>query len=210
MKVLVLGAGGKTGGAVVVEAVAAGHQVTAFVHHAGGFEPPEGVRVAEGDATDADDVAAALSGQEAVIDTIGGKTPYKSNTTLERDVATAIIAAMQHHHEARRLLVTSSVGVGDSVAHATAFLRLLLRTFLRGSTADKAAMEELVEASGLDWTITRPAILTDDPATGNVRILDPATADKARKISRTDLAAWLVVELERREHVHRAVSLATS
>jgi putative NADH-flavin reductase len=203
VRVLVLGAGGKTGGAVVQQAQTAGHQVTAFVHHAGDYDGPAGVNVAEGDATDADAVAAA------VIDTIGGKTPYKSNTTLEADVARAVIAAMTRSG-VRRLLVTSSIGVGDSLANGTLGLRVLLKTFLRGSTADKAAMERAVTASGLDWTIARPAVLTDKPATGTIRTFDPSTGEKARRISRVDLAAWLVAQLDDSDNVRRAVTVATS
>lgn len=209
MKVLVLGAGGRTGRAVVEQAVGAGHQVTAFVHHAGDYGGPAGVTVAEGDATDADSVAAAVAGHDAVIDTVGGTTPYKSRITLERDVAKAVVAAMQRY-AVRRLLVTSSLGVGDSVSHATVVLRILLKTFLRGATADKAVMERAVEASALDWTIARPAILNDDAGTGDVRVFNSATDGKAHKITRADLAAWLVAQLESTEHVHRAVTVATS
>jgi putative NADH-flavin reductase len=167
------------------------------------------VTVKEGDATDAATVAAAVAGQDAVIDTIGGKTPYRSNVTLEGDTAKAVIAAMRRH-AVRRLLVTSSVGAGESVANATAVLRILLRTFLRGSTKDKAAMERDVQASGLDWTIARPPVLNDDPATGAVRVFDPATGEKAHKIARADLAAWLVAQLDDSAYVHRAVTVATS
>ena len=209
MKVLVLGAGGRTGGAVVQQAVAAGHQVTALVRHARDYSGPAGVTVREGDATDADAVTAAVADQDAVIDTIGGKTPYKSTITLEEDVASAVVVAMQRH-AVRRLLVTSSLGVGDSVSNGTVVLRLLLKTFLRGSTKDKAAMERDVEASGLDWTIVRPAVLSDDPATGRVRTFDPATGEKAHKIARADLAAWLVAHLDDSAHIRRTVTVATS
>lgn len=209
MKVLVLGAGGKTGGATVQLAAAAGHQVTAFVRRAGDYRAPAGVTVTEGDATDVDAVAAAVAGQDAVIDTIGGKTPYKSNITLEDDVAKAVVAAMQRH-AVRRLLVTSSLGVGDSTANSTGFLRILLKTFLRGSSADKAAMERDVTASGLDWTIARPAVLTDGPARGDVRVFDPTTGEKAHKIARADLAGWLVAHLDDRAYVHHTVIVATS
>jgi putative NADH-flavin reductase len=209
MKVLIIGAGGKTGSAVVQQAVAAGHQVTAFVHHAGSYQGPVGVTVKAGDATDATAIVGAVAGQDAVIDTIGGKTPYKSNITLERDAANAVIAAMQRH-AVRRLLVTSSVGVGDSMANTTALVRILQKTFLRGASVDKAAMERDVEASGLDWTIARPAILNDNLATGQVRVFDPATGAKAHKIARSDLAAWLVAQLGSSDYVHRAVTVATS
>ncbi len=117
---------------------------------------------AEGDATDAEAVAAAVAGQDAV----------QVDTRLEVDVARAVIAALTRSG-VRRLLVTSGVGVGDSLANGTLGLRVLLETFLRGSTADEAAMERAVTASGLDWTIARPAILTDEPAKGSVRTSDP-------------------------------------
>lgn len=209
MKVLVLGAGGRTGAAVVQQAIAAGHEVTALVRQAGTYHGPAGVRVEEGDATDTAAVAAAVAGQDAVIDTIGGKTPYKSGITLETDVAKAVIAAMQRHG-VRRLLVTSAVGAGDSVPNAGAVLRILLKTFLRGSTADKAAMERHVEASGLDWTIARPPVLNDKPATGDVQVFDPSAGEKANKIARDDLAAWLVAQLDSTAYLRRAVTVATS
>lgn len=205
MKVLVIGAAGKTGRAVVEQAVAAGHQVTAFVHQADEYEVSD-VRVIEGDATDSVAMDAAVSGQEAVLDTIGGKTPYKA-TTLESSAANTIIAAMQRNG-VRRLVVTSMLGEGDSEANATMYERLLVSTLLRGADKDKAAMESAVEASGLDWVILRPAILTDDPAKGNVRVFDAETGEKAQKITRADLAAFMLSQLSSNEYLHQAVTIA--
>lgn len=51
MKILIIGAGGKTGRAVVEQAAAAGHEVTAFVHKADEYDAAN-VRVIEGDAAD--------------------------------------------------------------------------------------------------------------------------------------------------------------
>jgi putative NADH-flavin reductase len=92
MKVLVVGAAGKTGRAVVERAVKEGHEVTAFVHSAAGYDVP-GVEVRAGDATDKAAMEAAILGQDAVIDTVGGKTPYR-HTALEASVAATIVAAM--------------------------------------------------------------------------------------------------------------------
>jgi len=208
MKVLVIGAAGKTGQAVVEQALAAGHQVTAFVRQAATYPPPAGVRVVEGDAADRRAMEAAVLGQDAVLDTIGGKTPYKT-TTLESSVAHAIIAAMRRHG-VRRLVVTSMLGVGDSRANSSFLVRLLVATFLRGANQDKTAMEEAVQASGLDWVILRPAILTDDPAQGNVRVFPAATGETAHKIARADLAAFMLAQLATDEHLQQAVTIATS
>ncbi|MEH2332428.1 NAD(P)-dependent oxidoreductase [Nostoc sp.] len=207
MKVLVIGAAGKTGRAVVEQAVSASHQVTAFVHKADEYEVSD-VRVIEGDATDSVAMDAAVLGQDAVLDTIGGKTPYKA-TTLESSAANTIIASMQRNG-VRRLVVTSMIGEGDSEANTPFYERLLVATFLRGADKDKAAMESAVESSGLDWVILRPALLNDDPAKGNVRVFDAETGEKAHKITRADLADFMLAQLDTNEYLHQAVTIANS
>lgn len=71
-------------------------------------------------------------------------------------------------------------------------------------------MEAAVEASGLDWVIVRPAILSDDPATGDLRTYSADTDEKAHKITRGDLAAFLVDQLSSDEHLRQAVTIANS
>lgn len=205
MKVLVVGAAGKTGRAVVEQAVKAGHEVTALVHSDNGYNVA-GVAVRVGDATDAETVYAAVTGQDAVIDTVAGKTPYK-RTKLETSVATAIVAAMQRH-DVRRLVVTSMIGEGDSAANTPLYVKILLATFLRGAAPDKAGMESAVRGSDLDWVITRPPILTDKPATGDVRVVSTDSREKAHSITRADLAAFLVAALNSDEHLRKAVTIA--
>ena len=120
-----------------------------------------GIEVAVGEADNAEAVRAAIAGQDAVIDTIGGKTPYK-DTELERNAAKNIIDAMRAKGVSR-LVVVSMMGVG--VSHDQApfwYEHLLMPTFLRGSTKDKTAMEGEVQASGLEFVIARPPILTED------------------------------------------------
>ncbi len=205
MKVLVVGAAGQTGQAVVERAVKEGHEVTAFVHRAGGYDVP-GVEVRAGDATDMAAMEAAVTGQDAVIDTVGGKTPYR-HTVLEASAAETIVAAMQRHG-VRRLAVTSMLGEGDSAANTPFYVKIALATFLRGATPDKAKMESAVTGSKLDWVITRPAILTQKAATGDVRIFSAGTRNKAHSITRSDLAAFLVSQLTSDDHLRQAVTIA--
>ena len=207
MNVLIIGAAGKTGTLVVERSVAAGHAVTAFVHDAATYEAPAGVRVVAGDATDRSALDAAMAGQHAVIDTIGGKTPYR-DTTLEQSVAGAVVAAMKARG-ARRLVVVSSIGVGDSAEQATWFVEhVMVPTYLRGSTKDKAAMERVVRESGLAFVIVRPAVLTDHPATGSVKVF---TGDEtAHKVTRADVAQFCVEQLTSDAHVGRAVTIANA
>lgn len=207
MKVLVFGANGKTGRTVVERAAAAGHEVTAFVRSSEQSEAPN-VKLAHGDATSRADVDAAMQGQEAVIDTISGKTPYK-DTDLESSAAATIIASMRANG-VRRLIATSMLGVGDSKENAPFYARLLVSTFLRGADKDKAAMEAEVAASGLDWTILRPAILTDDEATGDIQVVPKGTDEKAHKITRADVAEFMVQQLSDTNYLYQSVVIANS
>jgi uncharacterized protein YbjT (DUF2867 family) len=201
MNVLIIGAAGKTGAIVVERAVAAGHVVTAFVRDAATYRAPANVRVVAGDATDQASVDKAMAGQDAVIDTIGGKTPYRK-TTLERSVAGAVVASMKANGVRRVIVISSADQVGWFVEH------VIVPTWLRGSTEDKAATEAVVRASGIAFVIVRPAMLTDNAATGNVKIFQGH--DTAHKITRADVAQFCVDQLTSDEHVGGAVTIANS
>jgi NAD(P)H-binding len=50
------------------------------------------------------------------------------------------------------------------------------------------AMEEIVRASGLDWTIVRPPSLTDKPFTGHYRTRRDLNLRRNFAVSRADVA----------------------
>ena len=206
MNVLVIGAAGKTGEQVVKRALAQGHRVTALVHDADVYNPPSPhVKVVGGDATDAALVAGAMAGQAGVIDSVGGSTPFL-NTDLERNVAKTVVAAMKQHG-VRRLVVVSVLGAGDSREQAGWFYEhLFIPTFLRGAVKDKNAMEQTVETSGVDFVIARPPVLSDDAATGKIRVV--GKGETADRITRADLATFLVDQLTDDAHLGQAVVVA--
>ena len=207
MKILVVGAAGKSGEALVEQALAEGHQVTAFVDDASEYKQ-NGVRVVEGDVLDSAKVDEAVAGQDAVLDALGGHTPYKQ-TTLETNAARNVIAAMQNHG-VRKLIVISVLGEGDSKAHTTfLYEHVLMPTFLRGAVKDKAGMESAVEATDLDWILVRPPFLTDGELTGKVRVFSPENQEKAHKISRKDLAAFMLKQLSNSIYFRQAITVAT-
>jgi len=206
MKVLVFGANGKTGRLVVDRAITMGHQVIVLVRHSG-LSFPASVRVIVGDALKVIDVRLAMDSQEAVIECIGGNAPWMAQT-LERDIMQNIVAAMEESG-ARLLLVISAMGVAGSKRNSSWWYRLLvLPTFLRGVIADKTAMEQIVRESGIDWTIARPPILTDGAATAKVQVL--GKRETGHVITRTDLAIWLVEQLESKTYMKQAVTVVNS
>ena len=205
MKLLVLGAAGKTGRAVVDQAIERGHDVTAFVHTADEYHRTD-VRVVVGDARDQHSVLTAVHGQNAVIDALGGHLPFLE-TTLETDTAHNVITAMTEAG-VHRLLVISTLGEGTSTANINDFYKhFIMPTLLRGVMKDKASMEATVEHSQLDWTIVRPAGLRDGDPKG-IHIVSPETAEKVRFITRADVATFLLDQLTGTDFLHQAVGIA--
>lgn len=208
MKVLVIGAAGKTGRLVIDRALAAGYSVKALVHDTAPLaEAPlsDGVQLIQGDVHDLGTVRGALTGCDAVIDTLGGKTPFLK-TDLESSAARTILQAMQETG-VKRLVVISALGAGDSGGQAPfLYEHLLLPVFLRGAIPDKNTMEAEVMASQVDWVLVRPPVLSDYPATGAIHIVD--RGDVAHSITRGDLARFLVDQLSSDAYVGKAVVVA--
>jgi putative NADH-flavin reductase len=85
MKLFVIGATGGTGREVVEQALARGHQVTAFVRSAEGIKlKNERLTVIKGNATYEDQLANAMPNHDAVVSTLGPREVFKPTSMLSR------------------------------------------------------------------------------------------------------------------------------
>lgn len=186
MKITVIGGSTGTGALLASRAHADGHEVTALSRRG---TAPEGVRATTGDALDPEVVAAVVAEADAVVVSVGGT---KGATRHRAAVTRSVIAAMQAAGT-RRLVVQSSLGVGDSGSQLPGPIGWLTKVLLRRPLADHGEQETAVIGSGLDWTLVRPTGLTNGPATGTWRALTPTDEGALRgTISRSDLAALLL------------------
>lgn len=209
MNVLIIGASGKTGSLLVRESLAHGHQVTAFVRHPEKIEAAPNLRVAQGDITDSASLNAAMQGQDAVLSSLGAAHAY-DDTSINTDAAHNIVQAMDKAG-VKRFIAVSVLGAGDSKGHG-GFLydEILARTFLKNAIRDKNGLERETKSSDLDWTLVRPPMLGEGEATGHIQTLAEGEAGVAHKITRADLAAFMVQELENARWVRQAVVVANS
>ncbi|MGI5127778.1 NAD(P)-dependent oxidoreductase [Pseudonocardia sp. CA-107938] len=202
VKVVVFGAGGRTGRLVVEEAVGAGHEVVAAAR--GPLDVP-GVRTVRVDVRDADAVTAALAGQDVVVSAVG--PARRTADGLYSAAAGTIVAGMAAAGVDRLVAVTSS-GVRVDDPHHPWWYRLLARTAMREAYGDMRRMEEIVRASGVDYTFVRPARLVDEPGTGTVRVVDGANPPGGLRVTRADLARFVVEELTARQWSRAAPTMA--
>jgi putative NADH-flavin reductase len=204
MRITVVGGNKGTGAQVVRIAVEAGHEVTCLSRSGGVL--PDGVRSLVGDALDADVARNAVAGADAVVVTVGGA----AGTDRNRAAVTSRVIAAMRDAGVRRLIVHSSLGVGDSMDLIAGPARLFVRAVLGRALADHAEQEAAVAASGLDWTVVRPGGLTDGPATG--AYLGQETAERRpmkSRIARADVAAYIVSVLDDPSSFGRATALGT-
>jgi uncharacterized protein YbjT (DUF2867 family) len=81
-------------------------------------------------------------------------------------------------------------------------------TLLRHPMADQRAQERFLAASDLDYTVVRAPRLTDGPATGTYRVLPDALPSSSRRISRADVADFMLQQLTDPRFHRRGVYLA--
>ncbi len=207
-RVLVLGATGGTGRHVVEQALASGLEVTVLVRTPESLGPAaRAARVIKGDVlADASALASAVSNQDVVISTLGLGKSLKSNGFISR-AAPAIVAAAQSGG-VKRLLFTSALGVGVTRRDAPLVPRLIFATLLRDIYADKEAGETAIVRSALDWTIVYPGLLTDGPRTGRYRAGERLALSGFPKISRADVAEFLLRQIDDPTFVRRGVLIA--
>ena len=194
MKLLVIGATRGIGLEVVEQALAAGHEVTALARNTAGFPVShEKLKVVKGDILDQGSIESALGGQDVVCVTIGIKATRKPVSIFSRGTK-AVVEAMKNS-QCRRLICVTGIGAGDSRGHG-GFLydKIFNPLFLKTIYEDKDRQEAIVRESGLDWVIVRPGFLTNGPRTGEYRALTDLKGVKAGKISRADVADFILRE----------------
>jgi len=204
MRLIIFGATGGTGQQVVTQALAQGHSVTVFVRR------PEAVTtqhanltVVQGDITDQDAVQRAIPGHDVVISALG----TRGGPAVLPEGTRNILEAMASHG-VRRSLWVSSFGAGDSLQQMGWLSQtLIVKGILRKAIQEKNAQEQIILASGGDWTIARPGGLTDGPLTGTYRVTGPGDKVGQPSISRADVADFLLKNLTDTRFVRKAVGL---
>ena len=194
MRLLVLGATGGTGRQLVEQAPSHGHEVTAFA------------RATHGDATDPDAIARAVPRHDAVISALGRRATFKSDRLIERSMR-ALAPAMERAG-VQRLIVVSAFGVGESRRDAPLIPRLMYRLLLGDIFADKLAAEDYLRGTSLDWTVLYPVLLTNGPRTGRYRAGERLDLQGVPKISRADVADFILRELRDAAYVRKTAVLS--
>jgi putative NADH-flavin reductase len=221
MKITIFAATGGIGRCLLDQAIAAGHEVTAVVRDPSKL--PSAVHTVRGDLSNVDLAAleTAVGGADAVLSGLGPRNPRQAGITSAG--TKAIVDAMKATGT-RRILVVSAAPVStvpspdrpNPPRHDPAegfimrnLLTPMVKQVLKAHYLDLAKMEDVLRASGLDWTSVRPPRLTDKPVTGVYRVASEQNIRRGALIPRADVAHYMLAAIDDRTTFGHAVGIAT-
>lgn len=209
-KIIVFGATGGTGKEVVKQALEKGYEVTAIVRNLSAFDLLHPcLKTIKGDVLQSSTYEKEIKGKEAVISCIGTGTSTKPTIIYSEGIQN-IISAM-NKTEVKRL-VCISAGALYTNKEMGFFIRALttvvLQRILKAPYTDMRLMETKVENSNLDWTILRPARLTNKRMTGKYRVAIHSHIKRPFSIARTDLARYMLSSIENSKTFRTKIEIA--
>ncbi|EHQ29472.1 NAD(P)-dependent oxidoreductase [Mucilaginibacter paludis] len=214
-RILILGATGRTGKHAIPFALAKGYQVVALVRDPAKIGvTSDDLTIVTGLPTNADDIRGAMKGCDAVLSLLSPLTrgeaisfrKINAPRVLERSMINVL--QVMNEYGVKRILILSSVGVGDSWKYAPWYVKLLVKlTNFKVIFADHNAQERLVQASGTDWTIARPVGLNENVTAGKIAVTYDHTP-KPFQMSRKLLAKFFIDNLYSETYIHKAPMLS--
>ena len=216
MKIVLLGATGFVGSALLAEALNRGHEVTAIVRNVAKLQAQEGLTVIAGDVTNVDSLASSIAGHDALISAFNpGWTPGTVRPEMYDEQVqgtNAILAAIKKANIKRVLWVGGAGGLEVAPGVLLIDSPDFPEWIKPGSRATSEALEALKNSPELEWSFLAPAaMLEPGERTGNFRLGgDQLLTDEKgeSRISVQDYAVAMIDELEARKHIRQRFSVA--
>ncbi|MCP3446077.1 NAD(P)-dependent oxidoreductase [Bradyrhizobium sp. CCGUVB14] len=190
MNIAIIGATRGIGLAMAQAALADGHVVTTLARTPGRMPISHSrLLIIAGDAQNAEAIAQVVEGQDVVCDCLGTTNVTQTITMFSR-CAENLAKVLKPE---QLLIAVTGIGTGDSRGHG-GFLYdyLFMPIVLRRMYADKDRQERNIKDNVARWIIVRPGFLTNGPRTGRYRALTDLTDIHGGRISREDVADFML------------------
>lgn len=214
-RILLLGATGRTGSLALAYALEKGYQISCLTRDAARVQFQGKVDLFEGDVTNLDDISKAMQGCEAVVSILNISrtsdfpwSPLRTPPTLLSNAMSSLIPLAKENN-LKRIISCSAWGVGDSEKEIPGWFRWFIKNSNIGvAYADHAKQEELLRASGLDYTIVRPTGLTNSSKTQAVRESFENEPKPRLTISRKSVAKFMIDAIDRADLKNKQITIS--
>ncbi len=209
MKVFLLGATGSTGYEVLKRLVRDGHAVKALARdpaklNLAEIKPPQAglIEVVEGSVFESDKLKVQCKGCDVVISALGTGTDNRY-TEVYSEGGRNILAAMRANGIKRLITITSGLIDLSDPSTDNFFLNRIIRPNFNKVYYDQTRWETILDdTEDIDWTCVRPPYLVNKPFSGKYRVKAKHVPKGGRKISRADLADFIVRQIDSDEFIH--------
>lgn len=215
MKLLLLGATGRTGCHVLDHALARGHQVHALLRNHQRLTAHQNLTAIEGNPSQADQLAEAMTGCEAVINVLNisrtSDFPWARLRTPETFLSDTMRTLLTNAEDAgvRRVVSCSAWGAAETRVDIPGWFRWFIdHSNIGVAYADHERAEQLLQASSLGYTIVRPVGLTNSKREQSIRESCNNTPKPSLTISRRTVAQFLVDALANDALIGQAVTVS--
>jgi len=202
MKVLILGATGRTGKFVLKEALEKGYEVHVLVRNDEHIQENENLNIFMGTPVDKTILSQASDGCDSIISVLNISRTSDFPWAKLRTPPTFLSNVMQHVIEVskankiKRVIVCSAWGVDTSNKEIPFWFRWMIDYSNIGAAyTDHEQQEKIIKNSDLNWTIVRPVGLISGRRK-KVRVSYDYTPKPKLTISRRSVAAFMVNALE--------------
>lgn len=208
MKILLLGATGRTGRLLAKQALFEGHEVTALARDPARMTVVHSrLRVIQGDVLDAASIDRAIAGHDVVLSALGFPA-WRPPPVLSQGMRN-VLDAMERHRM-RRIVVLSAAGaLREDAGFVVGNLGIgLFRRLLPGVYAEHRKMLQEIQERDLDWIAVRAVLLTNRPKRSRYRVANEGIPRWGFRISRGDVAEFMIRQLTGEEYVRKMPSIA--
>ncbi len=200
--IAIFGGTGRTGRRVIDRALSQGWSVRMLARDPSKVAiTDDRLAVVKGDVLDAAAVDETISGSDAVLSLIGHVKVSPDNLQAE---GTQLMVDAMKRHGAVRIVTLTGGGLRaegrDEPKLPDRIIRGLLKLLSPKVLADAEAHLQVLECSGLEWTVVRGPHLTEAPGTGSFGV-GWVGGDSTTKISRDDLADFLLTQVDDRQYL---------
>jgi len=206
MKIIVFGASGRSGIEVCKQATQKGMNVIGFdLVKSAKLNDLSNFMFIKGSVLDKKSVIKAVRGVDGVVSELGVKL---GNINPVISCGNQNIITAMKANRVERLITQSAFGALESWQHLPFYYKLLHKYMLGQIASDKNAMEEILMASKIDWTIIRPVRLTKGPMRANYRVGNAKLSLGLNpRISRADVAHFIINELQNNRYIRKAITI---
>ena len=214
MKILLIGAIGRTGGIILKKAIADKHEVTAIVRDPSKIQDVN-VNIIQGTPYDINTVKNAIKNCDAVISTLNvsrmSDNPWAKLRAPKDLISKSILNAVEAMKEnnVKRLISLSVLGAGDSKKKMPFLFNLFISmSNLKYAFMDHTRQEEILCKSDVNWTVIRLPMLSKEEGEAEILVNKNDGVKLNRNINRDSVARFILSILADEQYYKTIVGIS--